>query len=92
MVKKPNFILPIHSGAKFHWEGSIGYAEISALGVSPVKRVWSDAVDTGFYVRSHKTGRTELFTWESEQHDHEGELVSTRYVSSKGWYVVLAND
>lgn len=46
--------LPTFHGAKFQWKKGKGYAKLSDLRLDafPVK---------GFYIRSHKTGRSHLF-------------------------------
>jgi hypothetical protein len=63
MNRKPDFFLPIHSAKLFTWTGKKGVTEASTLGRGHTGRVWKDACDTGFNVKSPKTGRTVAFSY-----------------------------
>lgn len=55
-------LLPTHSALLFTWEGNIGITERSDFGPGEFEsRVWSDACDVGFKVRSPRTGRVLTF-------------------------------
>lgn len=58
-----NTYLPIHSGKRFTWTGNVGVTEASVLGRNHTGRVWPDSCDTGFIVRSHKTGTDKVFVY-----------------------------
>lgn len=60
----------------FTWSGLIGASEASCLPEHLVSRVYRDACDVGFLVRSPRSGRTLLFTAVDRERDAEGELVA----------------
>jgi hypothetical protein len=55
--------VPVYDGKLFSWSKSTGTTEASTLSPNlyPWGRLERDALDVGFYVRSHKTGVTKLF-------------------------------
>ena len=82
--------LPTHDGSKFDWSTGIGIADASDFrGTKLLGRVYQDACDAGFIVRSHRTGREKAFVearverwrdgevkyWEFEAVDRSGTLV-----------------
>lgn len=82
MVKKPtNKFLPTHDGSLFMWKGSQGCCDASDLGTTVDARIWNDACDSGFYIKSHKTGERKLFTCTDVSMDDEGDLAWAKYVS-----------
>jgi hypothetical protein len=61
MVRKPDNFIPTHDGALFTWTGKTGVTEASTLGPAYAGRVWRDACDMGFNVKSRRTGRNVTF-------------------------------
>jgi len=90
--------LPVHSGDKFSWSQYAGSAEYSDFNeVTFGNRVYYDAADYGFWVKSHKTGNYVLFIFEkkvyAEIDDDEREFVCDLYKSSCGDYTIrMYND
>jgi hypothetical protein len=74
--------LPVHNGDIFSWHGQEGVADISDLGKGEViGRIWSDACDVGFYIKSPRTGREKLFTMSEKVFDAEGCVTAWKFVS-----------
>lgn len=72
--------IPVHEGSKFTWTGSTGAVEASDLPNMYEARVWPDACDVGFLIRSHRTGELRLFVGAGQVVEH-GELVCRQYRS-----------
>lgn len=78
--------VPIHAGNLFTWHrnqfsGVIEQSTLSEGGKKIAsKRVWDDASDVGFYIKSH-TGRVVLFTLVRFNRNDEGEITSWTYQS-----------
>lgn len=68
----------------FTWTGLVGVSEVSSLPEHLVSRVYDDACDVGFLVRSTRTGRTLLFTHADRERDAEGELVADVFRANDG--------
>lgn len=73
-------IVPVHDGKQFTWQHMLGTAEVSSFD-GAWARVWNDAADEGFYVKSHATGIKKLFVLSDVQKDAEGDVVSWDFVS-----------
>lgn len=66
--------LPIHDGSKFDWSTGIGIADASDFrGKKLLGRVYQDASDVGFIVRSHRTGKEKAFVEVRTALDNYGE-------------------
>lgn len=97
-MPKINPRLPVHDGQLFSWSGKTGYIEASELarvGCSADRiagRVYGDASDCGFLVRSHRTGRTMLFVETSSVRDGDGDVVAFRYTGEDGIAIEVFND
>lgn len=76
---------PVHGSALFSWTRGVGYAELSTL--SSIRRawdrVWRDACDVGFRIRSQRTGCIKLFVLDvaETKRDSEGEVTSWTFRS-----------
>ena len=95
--------VPSYSAASFRWHGKEGTAEISELnpgahytgrrGIDA--RVWNDACDVGFIVRSPRTGNEILFTFEKVS-DNDGEVTHWLYrgygPENSEFTVIIFND
>lgn len=93
-MKKPDNTVPVHDGSKFTWHGNVGYTEVSDLGRGYTGRVWKDAMDVGFIIRSHKTGVEKLFVYAcafSKSQDIS-DVDSFRYDAEDGTKVIVFND
>ena len=55
-------------------------------------RIWQDACDYGFWIKSQWTDKHMLFTYDSEDRDNEGELQGTWFVSEEGFKAFVIND
>lgn len=73
---KTNLLLPTHSGLLFTWTKNLGVAEESDLGPRWCARVFPDACDIGFRVRSSRTRKVLTFVHVKDRKDDEGELVA----------------
>ena len=91
MQRRVNPQLPTHDGRRFQWDGGVGYAEASDLTPQFFGRVYSDAADAGFYVRSHKTGVKKLFIAAGARRI-SGDVVSWLFKSPDGFVVEIFND
>lgn len=63
-MTKPDLNVPVHSGDDFTWEGREGCAFTSDLIAGNQRlmgRLFRDSIDEGFFVRSHRTGKSKLF-------------------------------
>lgn len=86
-------MLPTHDGRKFTWTSTFGVTEASDLSAVMYARVWNDAVDVGFNILSHRTGRSMLFTLTRENIDDNGDLVSQVFSNADGTIkVTVLND
>lgn len=85
--------VPVHRGEKFAWSGDVGTAELSSFGRDIVcDRIYEDALDTGFFVRSDRTGVERLFTLVGADKGPDGEITCWRYDSEAGTRIVVFND
>lgn len=73
--------VPVHEGSKFTWCANSGVAELSDFRPMLDGRVWADANDTGFIVRSERTQREVLFVLNNVERDTEGEIIALHYVN-----------
>lgn len=73
--------VPTHDGNLFDWHKKTGMVEASQLRKQVSSRVWQDACDEGFFVKSHRTSTEILFTFFKEVRCPEGDLVATEFVS-----------
>lgn len=76
--------IPVHAGDQFTWNGREGTIEASDLGPSIHNRVYDDACDVGFYVKSHKTGERKLFVLDKPV-VWDGETVAWVYKSAQSY-------
>ncbi len=83
--------VPVHDGKKFYWCQGIGSADTSDLYPVVSRRVYADACDIGFYVRSHRTGHVVLFT-HTKTTKRGDEVISWTYQSAAGVRIVIYND
>lgn len=72
----PDLQYPTHSTDSFtyHADGNLLVTEASTLGPNYGARLYSDACDFGFGVRSARTGRKVIFVLAHQERDSEGEL------------------
>lgn len=93
-MMKPDMSPPTHDGSKFTWRNGHGSCELSDFMPSHFSgRVWSDAADVGFYIRSHKTGASKLFLFREEHKDGEGDVTHWVFAEHGGPTVVtIFND
>lgn len=71
----------------FTWMGKKGVSEESSLPEHLVSRVYNDAADYGFLVRSTRTRRVILFTVSERLYretSHEREFLGTRFADAEG--------
>lgn len=100
-MKTPdNRYLPVIDGSRVTWTGLNGCIEVSDFDAGaraqPWARVWNDACDVGFWVRSHRTGRRELFTFDNVE-TKDGDVIAWTFVSrpdarGRRCSVVILND
>lgn len=64
MVQRKTLPLPTHAGSLFTWTKKVGVVEASTLGRGHTGRVWDDACDAGFAVRSERTGVIKVFAYD----------------------------
>lgn len=90
-MRRPDLPVPTYDGRRFSWDRCNGVAEATDLCPTPSRtpvyeqpwaRVWSDAADVGFNVRSNRTGRVELFTLRTEHKDDDGDVTHWTFVAS----------
>ena len=89
--------VPVHQGGQFSWEGNVGYADASDIGGRWYSRVYSDAADLGFKVKSGKTGRVLTFFYVREARDDnplqsDGDLLFTEFKTSDGKFTIRVNN
>ena len=96
-MKRTNKLLPdvpTYSGAQFTWHAGSGCSNASDLkpgGRQITARLWDDAADWGFAIRSHVTGKTKVFSFvDMEQED--GEVICGVFESDDGVTVRVFND
>ncbi len=75
--------VPVHAGSMFEWHDHEGVADASDFKNEISGRVWQDACDVGFWVKSHRTGKERLFLFEAERRDNDGENMASIYVSRR---------
>ena len=96
-ARKVSRRVPVFSASQFTWERKVGSAEISDLGeeFSPYGvRLWDDACDTGFAVRSPRTGRVLTFAYCGDREDGRGEIIGWTYscLEDPDFSITLIND
>jgi len=96
--------IPVHSAGSVTWHknphglGHLGTVEISELQAHSdaerfVSRVWEDACDEGFWLKSPRTGSLVLFTLTVTTRSVEGEIIAWKFVSGSGLFTVtVLND
>jgi len=84
--------IPVHNALAFTWAGTVGVADVSDLPEHFYSRVYKDACDIGFYVRSERTGRFLLFTETARMEASEGELAGWVFTSDDGFTIKVFND
>lgn len=85
--------VPIHSGENITWNGTCGIVDASDLGGKVDDRVWADACDVGFKVRSNRTGKEVLFIQDAVITNSDGEVEATVYKSQDGRITIkVVND
>lgn len=95
-MKRPdNKNLPTLDGSRFLWSNLKGTAFVSDVANAKqlFGRVWNDACDVGFFIRSHRTCRNELFILSNTLKDNEGDVQGWEFESvredEKGRRVVV---
>lgn len=75
--------VPVHDGKRFHWgpRGAGGATEASSLQEPVDAKLWDDACDVGFCIKSHRSGKTELFVLAQQDRAKDGELLFSMYES-----------
>lgn len=84
ITRKPSLPnVPTYDGKQFHWgpRGESGASEASSLQDPVDAKLWDDACDVGFYIKSHQTGKTELFVRSNQERSADGDLLCTAYES-----------
>ena len=92
---KADFRLPIHNARLVTWRkdvGTTGSVDASDLGPNFTGRVWNDACDIGFILKSPKTGREILMVQTGRSTDREGDVTSWLFESREGIIVNVVND
>ena len=94
--------IPVHDGSLFEWEGQEGLTDLSVLtqerpNTRMMDRIFDDACDMGFYVKSHRTGASQLFVREQTHLEPGYSDIINRwtFVShpvSKGFRLTVFND
>lgn len=87
--------LPTHDGSKFDWSTGIGIADVSGFrGEKLLGRVYHDACDVGFIIRSHRTGKEKAFTESRTVWDTDGDAVYWEFeaIDRTGTVVRIYND
>ena len=87
-LRRPDAGAPVHDGLSFTWLKNHGTACISDLNRTVHGRVWKDAADIGFVVRSHRTEREVVFTMLEREYDHEGDTTGWLYQSYCGKFTI----
>jgi len=90
-MKRPDFQVPVHDGKVFTWHEGAGCADASDLGRGYSARVWNDAADVGFFVKSHRTGAQKLFVYAGAL-SHTGDVYGFQYVAEDGTKITVHND
>lgn len=94
-MRKPDLPIPTHCASKFSWDhdykGAAEASDFGPLGTKWFDRVWSDAADEGFIVKSPKTGTEKLFTLVDIER-REGDIVKWLFVSEDGFTATVFND
>lgn len=76
--------VPCHSSDCFSWESKHGVTFASDLGKSFAGRVFRDASDRGFLVRSERTGTEKLFFLRDILTDAEGDIFEFCFDDAEG--------
>lgn len=90
--------VPVHDGKLFDWRDREGAVDASTLAANGDGRAWmarmyDDACDVGFVVRSHRTGATRTFFLAEELvSTSQGETYAWRFRSADGLVAVVFND
>lgn len=90
--------IPLHDPRQFTWNSvdNTGTTEISSLSPRAWSRVYDDACDVGFEVKSHRTGVTRLFTMTREVKNDDNEITHWEFTSEnfidKRIVVTIFND
>lgn len=94
MARKATLPLPTHSGSLFTWTGNKGVVEASTLGPQHTGRVWNDACDGGFNVRSPRTGKVITFAYAHAVGRSIGEIEAFVYraIDGSNFEVHVLND
>ncbi len=71
--------LPEVTSDKFSWCGPIGVADASDLGRHIPARVYDDACDAGFILKSTRSGRRLLMTECDAKRDIDNDVIAWRY-------------
>lgn len=66
--------------------------EASSIGLTP-GRLYDDAADYGIWVKSHRTGNLEPFSYDGPDFDQEAEVISWKFTNHKhGITLIVYND
>jgi hypothetical protein len=84
--------VPVHQGGQFFWRDHVGYADASDIGGRYYGRVYRDAADVGFKVKSGRTGRVLTFFFAGNTRDDEGDLLYTEFKTTDGKFIIRINN
>lgn len=73
--------VPKYDGSKFDWSTGVGVADASDFRSKLWSRLFPDACDVGFVVRSHRTGKELVFSESRTVFGREGETLGWEYES-----------
>ena len=78
------FPVPCFSSDCFSWENKHGVTFASGLGKSFAGRIYVDACDRGFLVRSERTGNSKLFFLCNILKDAQGDITEFCFEDAEG--------
>lgn len=72
-----------HKADEFTWRGKVGITEVSSLGRPWIGRLFADACDVGFHVKSTRTGAVRAF-FLTRQVASEGDIIEWVFEDRQG--------
>lgn len=85
-----NSNIPVYNGDLFTYDPasnvlSVEASNLSSVGVRFDAKIFKDSSDTGFYIKSPKTGVKQLFVFDKFDYDSEGvEIIGSQFKSYTG--------